>query len=58
MDTDNINSTPEQVEYRLSFCTPCENNKPVMNIPTCSQCNCTIGILVSINFKSCPIGKW
>lgn len=58
MDTDNINCTQEQIEHRLSFCNPCENNNPVANIPMCSECNCTVGILVSMNFKSCPIGKW
>jgi len=58
MDTDNINSTPKQIQERMSFCNSCEKNIPKVNIPTCLECDCTIGILVSLNFKSCPIGKW
>jgi hypothetical protein len=54
---DNINCTPEQTTQRLEFCMPCENN--VLDvIPKCNQCNCSISMLVTLNFKTCPIGKW
>lgn len=58
MINDNIDSTPEQIQERLTQCNICDKNKSNNNIPTCTECNCTIGILVSMNFKSCPIGKW
>jgi hypothetical protein len=56
-DRDNINCTEEETTRRLSFCMPCEHN--VLDIiPKCNQCNCPLSSLASMNFKSCPIGKW
>jgi len=57
MSEDNIYCTEEETTNRISFCMPCENN--VLNvISECSQCNCSISMLTTLNFKTCPIGKW
>ena len=56
-DLDDLTTSPEEVTKRLSFCMPCENN--ILDIiPKCNQCDCPISSLASMNFKSCPIGKW
>ena len=55
--SDDIYCTEEEKEKRISFCITCENN--VLDvIPKCSQCNCSISMLTTMNFKTCPIGKW
>ena len=47
----------EENQKRISFCITCENN--VLDvIQKCSQCNCSISMLTTMNFKTCPIGKW
>lgn len=54
---DDIYCTKEETEKRISFCITCENN--ILDvIPKCSQCMCSISILTTMNFKTCPIGKW
>lgn len=57
MDNDNIDCTSEESSRRLEFCIPCENNI-LDDIPKCSMCDCPISSLATMNFKSCPIGKW
>ena len=47
----------EETIKRLDFCLPCENLTHDV-IPKCSQCDCSISMLTTLNFKSCPIGKW
>ena len=55
--TDNIMTTPEEVAKRIEVCGPCENN--VLDLfPKCNQCDCPISSLISMSFKTCPIGKW
>ena len=46
--------SPEIKEVRLLTCLVCDRYTP----PTCSECYCLIGLMVSYSFKSCPIGKW
>ena len=54
---DDLNCTKEEQEKRISFCVQCEFN--VLDVmPQCSQCNCSISMLTTMNFKSCPIEKW
>jgi hypothetical protein len=55
--SDNIMTTQEEVDHRMSFCGTCEYN--ILDvIPKCSQCNCPLSSLMLMSFKSCPIGKW
>jgi hypothetical protein len=42
---------------RLSICNSCDQLLPESG-GTCSQCACPKVILVNMEFKSCPIGKW
>lgn len=54
---DNITTTTEEVDKRISFCGTCEHN--ILDvIPKCNQCGCPMSSLISMSFKSCPIGKW
>ena len=52
-----IKCTPEETEYRLSFCMTCEKSNHV-DIPKCTECNCTLSMIGTWKFKLCPIGKW
>lgn len=58
MTTDiDINTDPVEKEKRISFCSTCEKN--VLDIlPKCSECDCSLSMLTSFKFKSCPIAKW
>jgi hypothetical protein len=42
---------------RLSTCNSCDQLAPEGG-GTCMQCACPKIILVNMEFKSCPIGKW
>jgi len=42
---------------RVSVCNGCDQLMPENN-GTCNQCACPISMLVNMEFKSCPIGKW
>ncbi len=47
----------EETIRRVSFCIICENN--ILDvIPKCSQCNCSLSMVTTLSFKTCPIGKW
>ena len=48
----------EETTERLSHCVSCEHNKIVDDIPKCDQCNCSISMLTTLNFKKCILGKW
>lgn len=51
--------TPDITNNRLIHCLSCENlNKEISDIPKCNQCDCSISMLTTISFKTCPIGKW
>jgi hypothetical protein len=55
-DTD-INCNKEETERRIEFCMNCEN-LTVEIVPMCSECRCSISMLGTYKFKTCPIGKW
>jgi hypothetical protein len=42
---------------RLSTCNSCDQLLPEGG-GTCNQCACPKVILVNMEFKSCPLGKW
>ena len=42
---------------RITVCNGCDQLLPENN-GTCNQCACPISMLVNMEFKSCPIGKW
>jgi len=42
---------------RLEHCMSCENN--ILDvIPKCNQCDCSISMLTTLSFKTCPVEKW
>ena len=56
-DKDIINCTPEETTKRLSFCMTCESN--VLDvIPKCKECDCSLSMIATLNFKTCPLEKW
>lgn len=42
---------------RITVCNGCDQLMPE-NSGTCNQCACPISMLVNMEFKSCPLGKW
>ena len=42
---------------RITICNDCDQLL-VENNGTCNQCACPISMLVNMEFKSCPLGKW
>ena len=56
-ETDTIYCNEEEKTRRISFCISCDKNNLDV-IPKCSECDCSISILTTLNFKVCPIGKW
>lgn len=42
---------------RIQICKSCDQLMPEFN-ETCNQCACPISMLVNMQFKSCPLGKW
>jgi Zn finger protein HypA/HybF involved in hydrogenase expression len=42
---------------RTTICNSCDQLFPENN-GTCNQCACPISMLVNMEFKSCPLGKW
>lgn len=58
-EVEHILVTPDITQARLELCLSCENlDNNVQDIPKCLQCDCSISMLTTINFKTCPIGKW
>lgn len=55
--SDDIIVSSEETSKRINFCATCENNVLEV-IPKCNQCDCSISMLTTLSFKSCPIGKW
>lgn len=54
-----ITCTREETLRRIGFCCgPCEHNILKDNIPICEKCSCSISLITTVTFKSCPIGKW
>lgn len=56
-DEINILVTQEETLKRIELCVSCEKNIFDV-IPKCQECNCSISMLTTLNFKTCPIGKW
>ena len=44
-------------QSRLNICNSCDQLLSENN-GTCNQCACPISMLVNMEFKSCPLGKW
>lgn len=42
---------------RIQICNGCDQLLREYN-ETCNQCACPISMLVNMQFKSCPLGKW
>jgi hypothetical protein len=55
---DDINCTKQETETRITACVGCDRLVQDDGIPKCTECNCTISMLTSFKFKTCPIGKW
>jgi len=54
---DTLICTEEETSRRLSFCMQCENN--VLDVvPKCNQCNCSLSMVTTLSFKTCPVEKW
>lgn len=54
---DELYCEDEEKNKRISNCLSCEKN--VLDIiPKCTECNCSISMLTTLTFKTCPIGKW
>ena len=53
-----INCAPEETLRRIAFCGPCEDNYIFNGAPSCKHCNCSISLLTTVTYKTCPIGKW
>jgi hypothetical protein len=54
---DDVNCTKEETERRINFCVECDKLDET-DAPKCTECNCTISMMTSFRFKTCPIGKW
>lgn len=56
---DNVYSTDEQRQYRLDICKKCEKFLVSEEKKTeCIECGCSISLLTTFSFKSCPLEKW
>lgn len=59
LQTEELTSTPEVVQQRLTVCSTCEHRvSDAMQIPMCNLCGCNIVMMATMNFKTCPIGLW
>jgi hypothetical protein len=44
---------------RLNFCMSCDRFGSDEHRPgVCLECNCSIPMITTLRFKTCPIGKW
>lgn len=57
MNMEELMCTQEETTRRVEFCINCEH-KILDVIPKCEKCDCSISIVTTLNFKTCPIGKW
>ena len=47
----------EEISRRVLLCSECEHN--ILDvIPKSEKCDCSISMVTTLNFKTCPIGKW
>jgi hypothetical protein len=53
-----LECTPEQKEIRLHLCKNCVNFTVEDNHTICSGTGCNISLMVTFNFKQCPLEKW
>jgi hypothetical protein len=57
LQNENLLVTADVTHSRLKYCLTCENN--VLDvIPKCNQCDCSISLLTTLSFKTCPVEKW
>lgn len=52
-----VNCSRQEQERRIEFCGTCDRLDQEL-IPRCKECNCSISMLSTYKFKTCPIGKW
>lgn len=59
IDQDNIYCNEEERKNRLSICQTCEKFKvSIEKGSECSECGCSISMLILHSFKTCPLEKW
>lgn len=44
----------EEIQVRLDICNSC----PFKKDEICTKCGCMISVKTSIDYESCPEGKW
>jgi len=56
---DRIDCTEEEQRQRLDFCKACPSFKIKEDHTTeCTDCGCSISLMISFLFKECPKGNW
>jgi hypothetical protein len=58
-DQENITCTAEESHDRITVCKECP--KFVVNedwTTKCGECDCSISMMITFKFKTCPIGSW
>lgn len=59
MENDDIICSQEQQEQRLNICKNCPSFViKETQMTECSECECSISLLITFKFKSCPKGNW
>lgn len=49
----------DETQRRLDFCTSCDSFGSDDHRPgVCLECNCSIPMMTTLSFKTCPISKW
>ncbi len=57
-DEDNIYCNEVERTHRLDICKSCEKFSISQGYTQCSDCGCSISMLIVHKFKSCPLEKW
>lgn len=56
---DNVYCTEEEKNLRLDVCKVCDKFTFSEEKTTeCTECGCSISLLTTFTFKSCPLEKW
>ena len=49
----------EETQRRLTICMSCDRfGSDEQRLGVCLECNCSIPMMTTLSFKTCPIGKW
>ena len=51
-------TSKETKNNRSQICESCENYLIDDDFISCSECKCSIGLLVTFENETCPVGKW